>query len=53
VVWNPGAVAGAALGDLEPGGYARMLCIEPAVIGRPVLLAPGATWCGIQGLRLI
>jgi glucose-6-phosphate 1-epimerase len=53
VVWNPGAVAGAALGDLEPGGYARMLCIEPAVIGRPVLLAPGGTWRGGQGLRLI
>jgi len=53
VVWNPGAVAGAALGDLETGGYARMVCIEPAVIGQPVLLVPGAAWRGGQGLRVI
>lgn len=48
VIWNPGAERGAALADLEPGGYARMLCIEAAVIGRPVRLAPGKRWHGTQ-----
>lgn len=48
VVWNPGAAKGAALGDLDPQGYQRMLCIEAAVVGCPVTLAPGATWRGTQ-----
>lgn len=50
VVWNPGAAKGAALADLEPDGYRRFLCIEAAVIGRPVQLAPGARWHGTQTL---
>lgn len=50
VVWNPGAAKGAALADLEPDGYRRFLCIEAAVIGRPVQLAPGARWRGTQTL---
>jgi glucose-6-phosphate 1-epimerase len=50
VVWNPGADKGAALSDLEAGGYRRMLCIEAAVVGRPVELAPGAHWRGSQTL---
>ncbi|WP_295683998.1 D-hexose-6-phosphate mutarotase [uncultured Nevskia sp.] len=48
VVWNPGAAKGAALSDLDPQGYRRMLCIEAAVVGCPVTLAPGATWSGTQ-----
>jgi len=52
VVWNPGATRGAALVDLEPDGYRRMLCIEAAVIGQPVLLAPGETWSGSQAMAL-
>ncbi|WP_428309709.1 D-hexose-6-phosphate mutarotase [Hydrocarboniphaga sp.] len=51
VVWNPGAEKGAALADMEDGGYQRMLCIEAAVIGKPVHLAPGETWSGSQTLR--
>jgi len=51
VVWNPGTVKGAALSDLEPGGYARFLCIEAAAIGKPVKLAAGAEWAGSQTLR--
>ncbi|WP_085314991.1 D-hexose-6-phosphate mutarotase [Derxia lacustris] len=50
VVWNPGAVKGAALSDLEAGGYARFLCIESASIGKPVKLAAGAHWTGAQTL---
>ena len=48
VVWNPGPERAAALSDLEPDGYLRMLCIEAAVIGDPVTLAPGAAWTGTQ-----
>ncbi len=50
VVWNPWAERGAALPDLEPEGYLHMFCIEPAVIARPVVLAPGESWTGVQRL---
>lgn len=50
VVWNPGPQAGAALRDLEDEGYRRMLCVEAATVGRPVELAPGASWRGSQTL---
>lgn len=50
VVWNPGPAGEAALGDMEPGGSAHMLCVEAAVIGAPVVLAPDATWTGSQRL---
>jgi len=52
VIWNPGATKGAALTDLEADGYRRMLCIEAAAIGKPVVLQPGATWRGTQVLTL-
>jgi glucose-6-phosphate 1-epimerase len=50
VVWNPGPERGATMDDLEPGGFARMLCVEAAVASAPVLVAPGATWRGTQSL---
>ena len=50
VVWNPGATRGATISDLEPGGYARMLCVEAAAIGTPVRLDPGDHWRGSQTL---
>lgn len=50
VVWNPGAERAAALPDLEPGGHRRLLCVEAAVVGTPVRLAPGARWDGRQTL---
>jgi glucose-6-phosphate 1-epimerase len=50
VVWNPGEQAGAALNDLEPGGYARMLCVEAAVVRTPIKLGPGEQWLGRQTL---
>lgn len=51
VVWNPGAERGAALADLEPGGYARMLCIEAAAVGAPLRLEAGESWTGEQQLH--
>ena len=50
VVWNPWADRGAALRDLEPEGYRRMVCVEAAAAGTPVHLNPDAGWCGSQRL---
>jgi len=50
VVWNPGDERARALTDLEPGGQRRMLCVEAAVIGRPVELSPDSHWQGSQRL---
>ena len=50
VVWNPWSEKGAALDDLEPGGYRRMVCLEAAVIGTPITLHPGESWQGTQHL---
>jgi len=53
VVWNPGAEKAAALADLEPGSWRRMLCVEPACIERPVRLGSGERWRGVQRLRCL
>ena len=50
VVWNPGEQPSAALADLEPGGYLRMLCVEAAAARVPVVLASGESWRGTQTL---
>ncbi|MBL8095420.1 MAG: D-hexose-6-phosphate mutarotase [Anaerolineales bacterium] len=51
VVWNPGPGLAAQLKDLPPNGHLSFICVEAAVIGRPVLLAPGQSWQGTQHLR--
>ncbi len=53
VVWNPGATITASKRDFEPGDEARMVCVEAAVIGTPVVLAPGASWAGRQRMVAI
>jgi glucose-6-phosphate 1-epimerase len=53
VIWNPGAEKGAALADLEPAGYRRMLCVEAAAIAEPIVLQPGDRWSGAQHLLVI
>jgi glucose-6-phosphate 1-epimerase len=50
VVWNPWIRRGATFTDLEPDGYLCYLCIEPSCILKPVSLAPGETWTGVQKL---
>jgi glucose-6-phosphate 1-epimerase len=50
VIWNPGSEKGAALADLQPGGYLEFVCIESASIGPAVHLEPGGTWQGTQAL---
>lgn len=48
VIWNPGQQRGATLGDLEPLGYAKMICIEAAAITEPILLFPSTHWQASQ-----
>ena len=50
VVWNPWADKGAALADLPPDGWRRMLCVEAAVAGAPLTVRPGEEWYGRQKL---
>lgn len=52
VVWNPGPDKAARLGDMPPADWTRMLCIEAAVVGTPLTVAPGASWHGIQRIEL-
>jgi len=48
VVWNPGPIMGAKMADLELDGYRRMVCVEAAVVGKPITVEPQATWRGSQ-----
>ena len=52
VVWNPWADKGAALADLPPDGWRRMLCVEAAVAGAPLTVRPGEEWYGRQKLLI-
>lgn len=52
VVWNPGAEKAAAMPDMEVGGERRMLCVEAAVANRPLRIAAGGCWEGMQALRI-
>jgi glucose-6-phosphate 1-epimerase len=53
VVWNPGPVKAATLGDMPAADWTRMVCVEAAVVGRPVSLAPGKTWRGMQRISVV
>lgn len=52
VVWNPGPAKAARLPDLPDDDWQSMLCVEAGAIARPVELAPGKTWSGMQRLAL-
>jgi glucose-6-phosphate 1-epimerase len=50
VVWNPWLEKCAALADMPPDGFRRMLCVEAAAADTRVELAPGAEWWARQTL---
>jgi len=50
VVWNPWQQRAAAMPDLAPDDFRRFLCVEAALIGRPLCLVAGAEWFGRQSL---
>lgn len=53
VVWNPGPEKAATLGDMPAADWTRMVCVEAAVVGEAVQLAPGETWRGMQRVAVI
>lgn len=53
VVWNPWEKKCAAMADMPRDGFRRMLCVEAAVIGRPVVLAAGQAWWARQSLQVV
>jgi glucose-6-phosphate 1-epimerase len=48
VVWNPWSELSVSILDMEPEDYLDMLCVEAARITDPVVLNPGAAWCGTE-----
>jgi len=50
VVWNPWVEGCAALPDMPPDGWRRMLCVEAAAARQPVTLEAGEEWYGRQTL---
>jgi glucose-6-phosphate 1-epimerase len=52
VVWNPGPTKCAALADMAPDGWRRMLCVEAGAIRTPVVVPAGGSWRGRQVLAV-
>jgi glucose-6-phosphate 1-epimerase len=50
VVWNPWEAKCKLLADMPSDAYQHMLCVEPAVISKPLSLAQGEWWVGTQTL---
>jgi glucose-6-phosphate 1-epimerase len=50
VVWNPGPAKCAALADMAPDGWRRMICIEAGAIRTPVVVPAGGSWRASQTL---
>ncbi|KAI0814954.1 galactose mutarotase-like protein [Irpex lacteus] len=48
VVWNPQEAAGSKIGDMEPNGWERYVCVEPGYVRGFVKLNAGETWVGQQ-----
>jgi glucose-6-phosphate 1-epimerase len=52
VVWNPGEAKNAAMADMPPDGFSRMLCVEAAQVFAPIEVPVAAHWQGWQRLRV-
>lgn len=52
VTWNPGPEKCAALKDMLPDGYLQFVCVEAALIEKPVTLVAGESWVGVQTLKV-
>ena len=51
VVWNIGEKRASSLSDLGKGEWDKYVCLEAAQIGKPVKLAPSASWAGGQTFK--
>lgn len=45
-LWNPGPKTASTIGDMEPSGHERYICLEPGLIKPFQLLEPGKEWEG-------
>ena len=52
VVWNPWVEGARAFDDMADDEWREMLCVEAAVVARPVTMKPGASWEGEQRLEV-
>lgn len=48
VVWNPGPEGAKGLKDMGDEEYSNMLCIEAAIVDKPIPLMAGESWKGAQ-----
>ncbi|GAA5980216.1 hypothetical protein JCM11641_005509 [Rhodosporidiobolus odoratus] len=46
VLWNPGPTTGGKIGDMEPQGWERYICLEPGKIAPFAYCEPGQEWEG-------
>ena len=53
VVWNPGQAQCAAMADMTPDGFSRMLCVEAAQVFHPIEVPAAGHWQGWQRLRVV
>lgn len=49
VVWNPGAEKQKAMADLSD--WKTFVCVESAVVQKPISVAPGGSWSASQLVR--
>ena len=52
VVWNPWVDKSKKMSDFGDLEYQNMICVEAGAVVEQVVLQPGETWVGKQGLNL-
>ncbi|WOL14691.1 glucose-6-phosphate 1-epimerase isoform X1 [Canna indica] len=53
VVWNPWEKKSKSMVDLGDDEYKQMLCVDGAVIEKPITLKPGEEWTGLLELSAV
>ncbi|CAL9187742.1 unnamed protein product [Musa hybrid cultivar] len=53
VVWNPWEKKSKSIADLGDEEYKQMLCVDGAVVERPITLKPGEEWTGCLDISSI
>ncbi|SPQ96630.1 glucose-6-phosphate 1-epimerase [Plasmodiophora brassicae] len=51
VIWNPAPEKSKAMKDFDDSEWKQMICVEPAAVHKPVVLAPGAKWSTTMLIR--
>lgn len=52
VIWNPWREKVKTFSGMSADDYRRMICVEAAEVGKPVVLEPGEAWTGSQILSI-